>query len=98
MAKTIYNGNLAGSTDAVHMPVKAFQNCYVKAHPANTGNVYIGSSSDVVASGTTDTNTTGGFVPDASEIFLPGAPGDLSDYWYICDNATDTLCYYVENF
>jgi hypothetical protein len=42
MAKTIFYGNLAGSTDAVRMPQKAYQNGLLKAHPANTGNVYIG--------------------------------------------------------
>jgi hypothetical protein len=98
MTKTIYHGNLAGSTDAVRMPVKAYQNGWVKAHIANTGNVYIGSSSDVALGGTTDTNITGGWPLDAGDVYPLGAPGDLAELWYVCDNATDHLSYIVESF
>jgi carbohydrate-selective porin OprB len=96
MAKTIFYGNLAGSTDAVRMPQKAYQNGLLKAHPANTGNVYIGSSSDVVLGGTTD--TAGGFPLDAGDVYVLGAPGDLNELWYITDGATDYLAYIIEVF
>jgi hypothetical protein len=98
MAKTIFTGNIAGSTDSVQLPDKLYQSGYIKAHPANTGNVYIGSSSDVAVAGTTDTNTTGGIVLDASEYFLLGAPNNLKELWAIFDNAADTAQYYVEMF
>lgn len=98
MGKTIANGNLAGSTDAVQMPAVRYQAGYIKAFASNTGNVHIGSSSDVAVSGTTDTNTTGGFTLDAGEVLPLGAPGILSEMWYISDNATDNLIYFVENF
>lgn len=97
-SKTISHGNLAGSTDAVQMPDKPYQNGFIKAHPANTGNVYIGSSSDVALAGTTDTNTTGGFVLDADDVYILGAPNNLKELWYISDNATDHLMYLIENW
>jgi hypothetical protein len=98
MAKTILHGNLAGSTDAVQMPQKRYQNGLIKAMPGNTGNVYIGASNAVALAGTTDTNATGGWVLDASEVYVLGAPGDLSELWYISDNATDNLVYILEQF
>jgi hypothetical protein len=98
MSKTILRGNLAGSTDAVQMPSKTYQNGFLKAHPANTGNVYIGSSSDVTLGGTTDTNTTGGWPLDAGDVYVFGSPGSLNELWYICDNATDHLAYILEQF
>jgi hypothetical protein len=98
MTKTIYHGNLAGSTNAVQMPHVTYQSGYIKAHPANTGNVCIGGSSDVVLSGTTDTNITGGWVLDAGDPYPLGAPGDLNELWYISENATDHLCYIIETW
>jgi len=98
MTRTISHGNLAGSTDAVRMPALAYQNGFIKAHIANTGNVYIGSSSDLVIGGTTDTNATGGFPLDAGDVYVFGAPGNLSELYYICDNATDHLSYIFEAF
>jgi len=98
MAKVIYHGWLAGSTDAVRMPNISYQNGYIKAMTDNAGNCFVGSSSDVAIAGTSDTNTTTGFVLDASEVFLLGAPGNLNENWYICDNAGDDLIYYLESF
>jgi hypothetical protein len=98
MAKTLYHGNLAGSTDAVQMPDKLYQSGFLKAHPANTGNVYIGSSSDVALSGTTDTNATGGWPLDASEVYILGAPNNLKELWYICDSGADAVIYLLEMF
>lgn len=96
MAKTILTGTLAGSTDAVRMPSVHYQNGYIKAHPANSGNVYIGSSSDVVLGGTTD--TAGGWPLDAGEVYPLGAAGNLNELWYITDGATDYVSYIIELF
>lgn len=99
MPKLIYHGELPGSTDAVQMPVRKYQNGYVKAAIDNAGNVYIGSSSDVtIANGSTDADTTTGFPLDAGHVLPLGAPGDLSEMWYICDNAGDEVIYFVENW
>ncbi len=99
MAKAIYHGELPGSTDAIKMPAKKFQNGYVKAMIGNSGNVYIGSSSDVtIANGSTDADTTTGYVLDAGEVLELKTPGNLDDYWYICDNAGDEVIYFLEDW
>ena len=100
MAKVIYHGEVLGSTDAAQMPDVSYRWGYIKAERSNTGNVYIGSSSDVEKIGSTDTNTTGGFELDAGELivldYLPvdGHP-NLNEHWYITDNATDDFVYYL---
>jgi hypothetical protein len=97
MTSAIYHGWLAGSTDSVQMPSKLFNYGYLKAKDDNTGNVYIGSSSDVSIAGTSDTNATTGFCLDAGEVFPFDTPGlplfDLANLWYISDNAGDDLTY-----
>ena len=97
MSKTIYYGLKAGSTDAALFPSIAFQNGYIKAALANTGNVYIGSATDVIADGTTD-STKMGFPLDAGELLELQTPGNLSNYAYISDSSSDAVLYFVEDF
>ena len=101
MAKTIYHGELEGSTDAKQMPSVSYRWGYIKAATDNSGNVYVGSSSDV-ALASTDTNTTTGLPLDADDVmlidYLPliaGAHPNLSEHWYITDNAGDEAMYYL---
>ena len=102
MAKTIYHGEILGSTDvAVQLPSVSYRWGYLKAAIGNTGNVYLGSSSDVTVSGSsTDTDITGGFPLDAGDLivldFLPlDSHPNLADHWIITDNASDHLSYYL---
>lgn len=97
MGITRYHGLRAGSTDAAQMPTYHYQNGFIKALADNSGNVYIGSSSDVTIAGTTD-NLTTGYELDAGQVFLLGAPGSLQDYWYITDNAGDDFIFFIEDF
>ena len=101
MAKTIYHGELLGSTNSGQMPSKPYRWGYLKAALANAGYVCIGSSSDVALSGSsTDTNATGGFQLGAGDVmvldFLPvdGHP-NLNEHWYITTNAADHVTYYL---
>ena len=92
---TIYHGWLHGSTDSLQMPDIKFNYGYIKGMTDNTGNCFVGSSSDVAIAGTTDTNTTTGFVIDSNEVLPVDGPMNLKDFWYICDNATDDLIYWL---
>ena len=101
MTKTIYHGEVLGSTDAAQMPSVQYRWGYVKAAIANTGVVCTGSSSDITLSGSsTDTNTTGGFQLDAGDVMvLDYLPLDdhpnLSENWYITTAAGDHFTYYL---
>lgn len=95
--KTIRHGEVAGSATAAQMPDKPYQNGYIKAAADNAGTVYIGASSSVTAkNGSTDTTT--GFPLAAGEVIVLGAPGNLNEMYYICDNAGDDFIYYLEDF
>lgn len=95
MIKSIANEEVAGSTDAAQLPAVPYSWGYIKAARANTGNVYIGGSSDVAIVGTTDAAAKTGFELDAGEVLPLEGVGNLNDLWYICDNATDTFVYLV---
>ena len=97
MSKTIYHGLRAGSTDAVKLPSIAFQNGYIKAALVNSGNVYIGSDTDVIADGTTDSAKMG-YPLDAGESLDLRTPGNLSDYSFISDSSSDAVTYLIEDF
>jgi hypothetical protein len=97
MAYTITHGLRQGSTDAAQMPTYTYQAGFIKALADNTGNVYIGGSSDVTIAGTTD-NLTTGYELDAGNVFLLGKAGNLQDLWYITDNAGDDFIFWIENF
>jgi hypothetical protein len=100
MAKTIYHGEVLGSTDPKQLPDVSYRYGYIKAERGNSGNVYIGSSSDVELIGSTDDTTTGGFELDAGEVLLldvlpVDGHGNLNEHWIICDNAGDDIVYYL---
>ena len=100
MTRTIYHGEIVGSTDAAQMPSVTFRWGYVKAQSGNSGSVYIGSSSDVAVVGSTDTNETCGYEMDAGDVivldFYPLVDRyNLNENWYISDNAGDDLTYYL---
>ena len=96
--KTTYTGEVLGSTDAAQMPTQTYRWGYIKAESGNSGSVFIGSSSDVEAFGSTDTNTTGGLELDAGDViildmFPPDLHSNLNEFWYICENAGDDFTY-----
>lgn len=98
MAKTIYHGEIIGSTDAAQLPSVPYRWGYIRAQSGNAGSVFLGSSSDVIKSGSTDTNTTCGIELSANQIlvldYLPtdGHP-NLNELWRITTNAGDDLTY-----
>ena len=99
MAKTFYHGLLKSSTDALQMPSKKFQNGWLKTMTGNSGNVCIGSSSDVTIVGSaTDNDIVSGLELDANQLFPLDTPGNLSDYWYIMDTSGDKLEYFLEDW
>lgn len=84
-------GELAGATSATQMPDRKCKGVMFKALGSNAGNVYIGGAGVTVAGGTTD--TTSGWELDAGDS-TPYLPCNNLNEWYrICDNAGDDLCY-----
>ena len=95
MIKSIAHDELAGSTDAVQMPNVPYSWGYIKAAKSNTGNVYVGSSSDVSILGTTDAAAMTGFELEPSAVMVVDNLGNLNNLWYISENAGDDLMYFV---
>ena len=101
MAKTIYHGEVLGSTNPAQLPDVSYRWGYLKAAIANSGNICIGSSSDVTLSGSsTDTNITGGLPLAGGDLMildmLPlDAHPNLNEHWYISTAAGDHLTYYL---
>lgn len=87
-------GEVSGSVTAKQLPAIKYEMLNIKAALSNTGNVYVGnSSSTIIASGVTNTNT--GFELDAGDNIWFPYPGNLNELYIICDNATDDIIYIV---
>lgn len=100
--QTIRHGEIAGSTDAAQMPSNTYRWGYIKALEDNAGNVYIGSSSDVVVKSDSTTDGTG-FQMDAGDVMVldflpPDLHLNLNEHWYITDNSGDGLTYYLRDW
>lgn len=89
---TVISGEVQGGTVAAQMPDIPCAVVKIKALGSNSGNVYIGSSSDVTIAGTA-TNTTMGYELDAGEEtdWLP--IDNLNKLWMITDANADDVCY-----
>lgn len=88
-----FHGELNGSTDAKQLPNKAFNYAYIKAMPANTGNVYVGGATVTRAGGSSDSVTTG-FVLDAGDVLPIDGEGNMNMFYIICDSAADDITYW----
>lgn len=86
-------GEVQGATSATQLPGIASQAIRIKAVVSNAGNVYIGTSTVTKPDGTTDVTTGWELAPgdETPWIFLK----NLSELYYICDNATDDLVYFI---
>lgn len=79
-------GRITGSTDRQQMPNVPCEQVFFRAHPDNTGNVYIGGN-DV-------SSITG--MPLAAGEWFPYAPiQNLNILYYVCDNTSDNLQYFI---
>lgn len=87
----IATGEIAGAAAATQMPNIACRAVSFKAVASNVGKVYIGKAGVTKPDGTTDVTTGWELAPSAETIFIPVA--NLSELFYICDNATDDLVY-----
>lgn len=88
------HGAISGSATAAQLPSLVCRSIWMKAHSANVGSVYIGTSSSVTVITDSTTDTTTGIELDAGdELELWPASGNADEFYLIADNAGDDLTY-----
>ncbi len=88
---TVVSGERAGSVTAVQMPTVEARFVCFKAAYDNVGKVYLGGAGVTVKDGTTDATT--GFPLAPGEVSPMFPIGNVNEFYIICDNAGDDICY-----
>lgn len=84
-------GEVQGATGATQMPNVPVKLVRFTAMASNGGNVYVGGPGVTRPDGSTDTTTGLELEPGDDTGWIPLV--NLSQFYYICDNATDDFSY-----
>ena len=89
--KSTKSGEIAGSITSTRMTGVECNAVMFTASSGNSGNVYIGGPGVTIPDGTSD-NTSGVELQPGDALQLIPC-GNLSVFYYICDNAGDDIVY-----